>query len=329
MIARIHHLKHGTEYVLQYTCQTDTIELRILKHTLLGRFPNYFRHEFGTYVREMDAFGNILRNWRPLSGLCPHPDYLPQLSAEEKVLIHEFEQIANINLMLTPESENRFYQTAMQGAANGFNASLESLREVASNMQGLDMNPLLGYMNGRVSRQLAAFAASADMLAFPRRYADEEAVAQEENESNTSIRQRLRREMAEYFLSTGDLEQRLSDPPDPPPPTNAPPIAQETPDVNTEGMTEEEIQENEEFIQRLLNGETISAREFPLRNRDRSEETPQDAEADLDAFLNKIDDTLETAGSDADTIRAAPSHHPAIPVETMMHLWRQARRDED
>ena len=38
MIARIHHLKHGTEYVLQYNTRSDTIELRIIKYTLLGRW---------------------------------------------------------------------------------------------------------------------------------------------------------------------------------------------------------------------------------------------------------------------------------------------------
>ena len=185
MVARIHHTKNGTEYVLQYNIRSDTIELRIIKHTLLGRFPNYFRHKSGRPFHEIATFKEILRSLRTRSGV----DQFPELTEDEEALIHAFEEIADTRLLLTPESMNRFYQTVMQGAANGFNPAAESLRELASNLQGLDMNPLLAYMNGRVSRQLAAFAASADMLAFP-----------------------IRREMAEYFLPTGDLEQRLSDP---------------------------------------------------------------------------------------------------------------------
>ena len=73
MVARIHHTKNGTEYVLQYKSRTDTIELRINRYTLIGGIPNYFRHEWGTYVRGMDFFKGTVLNNRPFSGLCPHP----------------------------------------------------------------------------------------------------------------------------------------------------------------------------------------------------------------------------------------------------------------
>ena len=43
MVARIHHTKNGTEYVLQYNSKTDTIESRENRLTLIGGVPNYFR----------------------------------------------------------------------------------------------------------------------------------------------------------------------------------------------------------------------------------------------------------------------------------------------
>ena len=325
MVARIHHRKEGVEYVLQYKSRTDSIELRKNRYTLIGGIPNYFRHEWGTYVREMDFFKRAVLHHRPTSGLWPHR----KLSDAEKDALHEFEKIAGVNLLLTPESIQRHRQSLTQGAANAFSEAARSFRETARTLQGLDMNPLLSFANRimdsqrrLIERRLADsmvtnFVVTPDMLAFPSRYADGDAVAQEENESNTSIRQRLRREMAE----------RLLDPPDPPP-TNAPPIAEETPSVNTEGMTEEEIQECQEFIQRLQNGESIPATEFPLRDSNPDTETPQNAEAAFDAFMKEIDEVLESDESDAETVRGAPSHYPEISAERMQSLWKQARQED-
>ena len=107
MVARIHHRKAGIEYVLQYKSRTDSIELRINRYTLIGGIPNYFRHEWGTYVREMDFFKRAVLNHRPFSGLCLSPYPRPKLSDAEKDALHEFEKIAGVNLLLTPESVSR------------------------------------------------------------------------------------------------------------------------------------------------------------------------------------------------------------------------------
>ena len=113
MVARIHHRKAGIEYVLQYKSRTDSIELRINRYTLIGGIPNYFRHEWGTYVREMDFFKRAVLNHRPTSGLCPHPYPRPKLSDAEKDALHEFEKIAGVNLLLTPESVSRHRMSLM------------------------------------------------------------------------------------------------------------------------------------------------------------------------------------------------------------------------
>ena len=358
MVARIHHRKEGVEYVLQYKSRTDSIELRKNRYTLIGGIPNYFRHEWGTYVREMDFFKRAVLHHRPTSGLWPHR----KLSDAEKDALHEFEKIAGVNLLFTPESIQRHRQSLTQGAANAFSEAARSFRETARTLPGIDTTQI------RIAREAAEsfretaesfliareagiprqeneddtdsqrrladsmvtnFVVTPDMLAFPSRYADGDAVAQEENEDDTNpFRQRLRPRLAENFLPTGDLEQRLSDPPDPPPPTNAPPIAEETPSVNTEGMTEEEIQECQEFIQRLQNGESIPATEFPLRDSNPDTETPQNAEAAFDAFMKEIDEVLESDESDAETVRGAPSHYPEISAERMQSLWKQARQED-
>ena len=253
MVARIHHTKEGVEYVLQYNIRSDTIELRIIKHTLLGRFPNYFRHEFGTYVREMDAFREILRSTRTTAGI----DRLPYLTDTEKDAIHEFESIAGIHLRLTSESVSRYYQIAMQGAANGLQAATESFRETARALQGLDLSPLIASTNILANLQLESLARSP-------------AFNPPAQENATDCRQRIRRELRHDLLPTGNLEERLSEPfnvPDPPPPTDEPPPPQEAPTLrNTEGLTEAQIQETEAFVARLLNGESIPATEFPLRD---------------------------------------------------------------
>ena len=130
MVARIHHRKAGVEYVLQYNSRTDSIELRKNRYTLIGGIPNYFRHEWGTYVREMDFFKGTVLNHRPFSGLCPHPYPLPKLSDAEKDTLHEFEKIGGVNLLLTLESIQRHLQSLTEGAAN-------ALSEAATHGAGL------------------------------------------------------------------------------------------------------------------------------------------------------------------------------------------------
>ena len=203
-------------------------------------------------------------------------------SVEEKALIHEFEKIAGIYLCLTHES-CRNYRMAL-------------MAEMARAMQGLDLQPLVSAINRLRDSLLENFVVSPDMLAFPSRFADSSDVHRQE------------------------LGSESFNPPDPPPSTE-PPIAQEISLRNTEGMTEEEIQDNLEFIARLERGESIPATEFPLRDRNRDE-------APVDELLREIDEVLEAPDSDDDTVRAAPSHHPGIPSEIMSKLWKQAR-DED
>ena len=277
MVARIHHRKHGVEYVLQYDSRADRIELRKNRYTLIGGIPNYFRHEWGTYVREMDFFKGTVLNHRPFSGLCPHPYPLPKLSDAEKDTLHEFEKIAGVNLLLTPESIQRHLQSLTEGAAN-------ALSEAARTLQGLDLNPLISFANRITDSQ---------------------------------------RRLAETLLATGDLTQRLSQP------FNAPPVVQEPSHlVNTEGLTEEQIQENLEFIARLQNGESIPATEFPLRDRNCEAQNHDTEEAAFDRFMKEIDEVLEADDSDDETVRAAPSHHPEISAERMQSLWKQARQED-
>ena len=282
MVARIHHRKHGVEYVLQYDSRVDRIELRKNRYTLIGGIPNYFRHEWGTYVREMDFLKGTVLVHRPISGRCPHPYPLPQLSDAEKVLIHEFEKIAGVNLLFTPESVQRHIQSLTEGAAN-------ALAEAARSLRGLDLNPLISYANRITDSQ---------------------------------------RRLAETLLATGDLEERLSHLPDPPPSTEPRVVQEPSHLVNTEGLTEEQIQENLEFIARLQNGESIPATEFPLRDRNCEAQNHDTEEAAFDAFMKEIDEVLEADDSDDETIRAAPSHHPEISAETMQSLWKQARQED-
>ena len=187
MIARIHHVKNGIEYVLQYNSNTDTIESRKNRLTLIGGVPNYFRESGLKTALEAHTFKITLRNWRPLTifsealNRLPAPlNRLPALSDEEKDLIHEFEKIAEINLYLTPES-----------------------------------------------------------------------------------------------------------------------VRAENPNMNTEGMTEEQVQDNLEFVARLLNGETIPATEFPSRDLNNND-------AVLDRLLKEIEEAIED--NDTDRVRGAPTH---------------------
>ena len=289
MVARIHHRKHGVEYVLQYDSRADRIELRKNRYTLIGGIPNYFRHEWGTYVREMDFFKETVFAHRPISGLWTHPYRLPKLSDAEKAFIHEFEKIAGVNLLLTPESVQRHRQSLTEGAANTLAEAARSFRETARSLRGLDLNPLISYTN---------------------RITD------------------LQRRLAETLLATGDLEERLSHPPHQPPSTEPRVVQEPSHLVNTEGLTDEQIQENLEFIARLQNGESIPATEFPLRDRNHEEQNHENEEAAFDAFMKEIDEVLESDDNDDETVRGAPSHHPEIPAEIMSSLWKQARQED-
>ena len=98
--------------------------------------------------------------------------------------------------------------------------------------------------------------------------------------------------------------------------------------MNTEGLTEEQIQENLEFIARLQSGESIPATEFPLRDRNREAQNRDTEEAAFDAFMKEIDEVLESDDSDDETVRGAPSHYPEISAERMQSLWKQARQED-
>ena len=284
MVARIHHRKEGVEYVLQYKSRTDTIELRKNRYTLIGGIPNYFRHEWGTYVREMDFFKRAVLHHRPASGFWPHR----KLSDAEKDALHEFEKIAGVNLLLTPESIQRHRQSLTQGAANAFSEAARSFRETTRTLQGLNLNPLLSFANRIMDSQ----------------------------------RQLIERRLVENLLPTSDLEQRLSEP------LNAAVQTDNNTEMNTEGLTEEQIQENLEFIARLQSGESIPATEFPLQDRNREEQNHENEEAAFDAFMKEIDEVLESDDSDDETVRGAPSHYPEISAERMQSLWKQARQED-
>ena len=312
MVTRIHHIKEGVEYVLQYNIRSDTIELRIIKHTLIGGIPNYFRHEFGTYVREMDAFRDILRSTRTTAGI----NLLPYLTDTEKDAIHEFESIAGIHLRLTPESVSRSYQTAMRGAANRLQAAAESFRETARALQGLDLRPLIASTNILANQRLESLARSA-------------AFNPPSQENAIDYGQRIRRELRHDLLLTGNLEERLSVP-DPPPPTDEPPIPQEAPTLrNTEGLTEAQIQETEAFVARLLNGESIPATEFPLRDFQADTSPPDPDTTEIDAFLKELDAVLDDSTHETNEVWGAPTHTPFLDAETVIRLWKQANRTDN
>ena len=273
MVARIHYRKAGIEYVLQYNSETDTIELRRNGHTLIGGTPNYFRYEWGTSVYEMRVFTEAVLNHRPVDGLTS----FPELSDAEKALIHEFEQIADINLLLTPESINR-HQMLEIAAHERLPSILESILEDFSQSPAFNRVSTGEYLT---------------------RLGDLQGIPRLENESDSEYRERLD--------ASPHTPQSLRD---------------ENPDMNTEGMTEEEIEDNLEFIARLLNGESIPATEFPLRSRN------NDA-SDLDDFLREIDETLEEPINDDDTVRAAPAHRFYMTPSIVASLWRQANDEDD
>ena len=281
MFARIHHLKHGTEYVLQFNRKTNTIELRIIKHTLLGRFPNYFRHKWGTSCYEMDCFQKHLRLWRLPSGFSPYPDSVPLLSDEEKALIHKFEQIAGINLRLTPESVSRH--------------RLGSMQEIAR-LPGIDTSAMISY---------------SEILSRLRPNTDRRSAIYAQLDEN--FRQRL--QMPNHLQQALRVDTITET--EAPPPTDEPPIPQETPTLrNTEGLTEEQIQETEQFVARLLNGETLSAREnppLPNPNTDEDTDTPTDVnEAVLDRLLKDIEEAIEY--NDTEKVQGAPTHPFHLPT---------------
>ena len=323
MIARIHHTKHGTEYVLQYTCITDTIELRINKYTFIGGIPNYFRHERGKSFLEIPYFKEILRNSRTISGI----DQFPELTEDEEALIHAFEEVSDNHLLLTPESVRRF--------------QLSSMAEMTRSMRSLDLQTLISAASRLADNLVQEFAVTSHVAAshlarFSSRNADGSEVTEPETdteqEQNTlteaeaeNIRQQLQpdeglrvnRYEAEHIAHTGS-----------PPPTDEPPIAQETPSVNTEGLTEEQIQENLAFVARLLNGETISARDNPPLPNPNSEDasTPDPNTTEIDDLLIEIDETLSDTTRDSDEVWGAPTHTPYLDADTMSQLWKQAQK---
>ena len=313
MVTRIHHIKQGVEYVLQYNIRSDTIELRIIKYSLLGRFPNYFRHKSGTSFLEIAAFKEVLRSIRTASGV----DLFPELTEDEATIIHAFEEIADIHLLLTPKSVSKYYQTAMREAANGLQAAAESFRETARALQGLDLRPLIASTNILANRRLESLARS-PVFNPP------------SQENAIDYRQRIRRELRHDLLPTGNLEERLSVP-DPPPPTDEPPIPQEAPTLrNTEGLTEAQIQETEAFVARLLNGETLSAREYPPLPNPNSEDasTPDPDTTEIDAFLKELDAVLDDPIHETDEVWGAPTHTPFLDADTMSKLWKQAKQQD-
>ena len=283
MVTRIHYRESGVEYVLQYNASTDTIELKKNKYTLIGGIPNYFRDEWGTYVYEMVVFKETLLASRPPSHLSTDQYPLTELTTEEQAVIYEFEEIADINLQLTLESINRHRMALMA--------------EIARATEGLNLRLLVSAtirLADSYSNQLGLWLSenilhfSPDPDRYPPRYANGQLQSTEE-----------------------------------PQPTDEPAIPQETPSINTEGLTEEEIQENSEFIQRLLQDETISALDTP------SSEKPNSNKASIDDLLREIDETLEEPVSDDETVRAAPAHRFEIPASMLASLWRQANDEDD
>lgn len=144
MVTRIHYRRNGNEYVLQYDSDRDKVEFRINRYRLIGSIPNYFRDEWGTYVREIDAFKETLLDSKPSSRVTPLPLLLPEFANEEQVslpeltdaeikAIDDFEDIASITLLLTPKS-----------VENSRKARLTAMREVAQ-LPGVDMTQSVNY----------------------------------------------------------------------------------------------------------------------------------------------------------------------------------------
>ena len=278
MIVRIHHVRNGIEYVLQYNSKTDTIESRENRLILIGGVPNYFRDNGLGTALEAHTFKITLRNWRP--SLCfsealnrlPAPlNRLPMLSDEEKDLIHEFEKIADINLCLTPESVSRHRVSEMQEIAR---------------LPGIDISSPLRYT---------------------RLFCDNFANANEQTSTEEESVQNAMPRMPEV------LEEQLIHTPES--------LRAAHPDMNTEGMTEEEVQENLEFVARLLNGETIPATEFPSRDSGVDDD-------DIDKLLKKIDTTLNDENHQHDEVCGAPTHRLEIPAPVMSRLWRSAQGED-
>ena len=319
MVARIHHRKEGVEYVLQYDSRTDSIKLRINRYTLIGGIPNYFRHEWGTYVREMDFFKRTVLNHRPFYGLRPHPYPRPPLSDAEKDALHEFEKIAGVNLLLTPESISRHRMSAMAETAQ---------------LPGIDTTSTVSFLS-RIAREAG----------IPRQENEDETDLQRRHELNMATETAYLADLpgldrtsivsyqdvlSRYLRSPQDANDVDASPPDSPPPTDSPPIPQEAPTLrNTEGLTEEQIQETEVFVARLLNGETLSARENPpLPNPNTDASTPDPNTTEINDFLKELDAVLEDTAHESDEVWGAPTHYPEISAESMQSLWKQAREED-
>ena len=294
MVSRIHYTEAGVEYVLQYNIRSDTIELRIIKYSLLGRFPNYFRHKSGTSFLEIATFKEVLRSIRTASGV----DWFPELTEDEATVIHTFEEIADIHLLLTPKSVSKYYQTAMQGAANGLQAATESLRETARSLAGSDMSPIIEYMNGVAHSYLSAFA---------RWHAENLPTAEEVR----NITQHLR-------MPHGRQQQlRVDSPNDDDTETQRVSLAQ------LPGLDRTSILSYQDVFDRLIRVP------YPENDVDASTPDPDADDADIDTFLKEIDETLSDTTRDSDEMWGAPTHTPYLDAETIKQLWKQANRTDN
>ena len=280
MVARIHYVRNGIEYVLQYNSNTDTIESREHLLMLIGGVPNYFRDNGLGTALEVHTFKITLRNWRPLTTFSEALNRLPMLSDEEKTLIHKFEEIADINLCLTPESVSRH--------------RLESMQEIAR-LPGIDISATVSY---------------ASVLQSLRR-SNEQAPTEEESVQN--VIPRMPEALEEQLTHTADSLRAAN------------------PDMNTEGLTEEQVEENLEFVARLLNGETLSARENPPLsnpNTDDTDSAPDPNLAETDTLLKEIDDVLADEAKTSDEVWGAPTHIPFLDADTMSKMWKQAKAQD-
>ena len=169
MVARIHYRESGVEYVLQYNSTTDTIELRRNHFRLIGGIPNYFRDEWGTSVYEMRIFQETLLDTRPSSNSTDQ-HRLPRLYPTEQALIHEFEKIASINLLLTIKSvrEHRF----------------RLMQETARSLPGIDITTTLSFLN-RFDRLSGVSARQENERDTEPPLTDEPPIAQEAPSMNT------------------------------------------------------------------------------------------------------------------------------------------------
>ena len=207
------------------------------------------------------------------------------LSDEEKALIHEFEKIANINLCLTPESVSRH--------------RLDNMQEMAR-LTGADLTLTSSHTSHVFREMQASLSTEWDMIARQRQLSEDVVNAVEQL---SNLRMRMREELAEQLTHTPESLRAAH------------------PDMNTEGLTEEQVQENLEFVARLLNGETIPATEAPPQESDVDDD-------DIDGFLKDVETLLDEPDPSTDEVFGAPAHRLEIPASVMSQLWRQAQGED-